>query len=296
MKKHREYILFCDESDKKGEFFSNFYGGVIVGSGDYQSIVSGLSDRADAAGLHSEIKWSKVGPLEVERYQILLTSFFDAMQSGILRMRIMFRQNSHVPENLSPEHRKNEYFLLYYQFLKHGFGIRHMPDHSPEGVDFRLYLDKLPNQNRESKEQFRGYIAALADNARVKARGFRLSPENITDVDSKNHILLQCMDVVLGSIAFRLNDKHKQKAEGSFRRGKRTIAKEKLYDFIRSEIVRVTGKQHFNIGASTSPSKYPEGRWSDPYLHWKFVPRDRRIDPTLTKSHKRKGPVRPSSL
>ena len=27
MKAEREYIFFCDESDRKGPFFSNFYGG-----------------------------------------------------------------------------------------------------------------------------------------------------------------------------------------------------------------------------------------------------------------------------
>ncbi len=31
----REYIIFCDESDKKGRFYSNFYGGVMVGLSQY---------------------------------------------------------------------------------------------------------------------------------------------------------------------------------------------------------------------------------------------------------------------
>ncbi len=35
----------------------------------------------------------------------------------------MFRQNAQVPQNLTREHEENEYFLLYYQFIKHAFGI-----------------------------------------------------------------------------------------------------------------------------------------------------------------------------
>jgi hypothetical protein len=27
----KEYIIFCDESDRFGKYYSNFYGGVIVG-------------------------------------------------------------------------------------------------------------------------------------------------------------------------------------------------------------------------------------------------------------------------
>lgn len=28
----KEYIIFCDESDKYGKYYSNFYGGAIVGA------------------------------------------------------------------------------------------------------------------------------------------------------------------------------------------------------------------------------------------------------------------------
>jgi hypothetical protein len=28
----KEYIIFCDESDASGKYYSNFYGGVLVGS------------------------------------------------------------------------------------------------------------------------------------------------------------------------------------------------------------------------------------------------------------------------
>ena len=39
---------------------------------------------------------------------------------------------------------------------------------------------------------------------------------------------MQCLDIVLGAMAFRLNDMHKEKRPDTNRRGKRTIAKEKL--------------------------------------------------------------------
>lgn len=49
--------------------------------------------------------------------------FFEFVKANKIKVRIMFRQNAQVPQNLTREHEENEYFLLYYQFIKHAFGI-----------------------------------------------------------------------------------------------------------------------------------------------------------------------------
>lgn len=238
----KEYIVFCDEFDKQGKYFSNFYGGVIVGSSKLDLVVARLNEAKKNAGIESEVKWEKTSPYDVDRYQQLMHVYFNEIEQGNLRTRIMFRANSLVPHGLSPQQQRDEYYLLYYQFLKHGFGFISMPQH-PEGVNLRIYLDKLPNQSKERISQFKGYIAALADNYNLRHAGLKMKHENIAEVDSKKHILLQCTDVVLGSIAFRLNDKHKAIPKGSKRRGKRTVAKETLYKALRREICRVTKNQ-----------------------------------------------------
>ncbi len=92
------------------------------------------------------------------------------------------------------------------------------------------------------------------------------------------------MDIVLGAMAFRLNNLNKQKLPGTNKRGKRTIAKEKLYKHILSHI-RQLGYPHFNIGISTgSPNQ--ESRWTDPYRHWSFTPHEFTIDEGKYKRHK----------
>lgn len=91
----KEYIILCDESDKKGPFFSNFYGGVIVGGSNWKSVSDLLETSKRKAGITSEVKWSKVGPYEVERYKVLVEKFFDLIHDGKIRMRVMFRQNIH---------------------------------------------------------------------------------------------------------------------------------------------------------------------------------------------------------
>jgi len=258
-----EYTIYCDESEKNGAFFSNFYGGVIVGASQINRINDLLGQAKENADIHSEIKWEKVGPSEFERYKAFIKTYFDEIAKGTLKMRVMFTQNIHVAINLTSEQRRNEYFNLYYQFLKHGFGLAYMPIHT-EGAKVRFYLDRLPNQSKERIRQFKGYIAALGSNYHLRNSNIRIDEQDITEIDSKRHMLLQCVDLVLGSIQFRLNEKHKAIPPGLHRRGKRTVAKEKMYKFIRSEIGRVTGKTSFNIGISTGLSAYPGGRWLDP--------------------------------
>jgi hypothetical protein len=91
-------------------------------------------------------------------------------------------------------------------------------------------------------------------------------------------------------MAFRLNDKHKEVPPGQKRRGKRTVAKEKLYKTILKEIRRI--KPGFNIGISTGMP--PEQRWMAPYRHWRFVPAEMEYREESTKRKSKSGPTQPT--
>jgi len=43
MKAEKEYIIFCDESEKEGKYYSNFYGGLLVGASQYERITQRLN-------------------------------------------------------------------------------------------------------------------------------------------------------------------------------------------------------------------------------------------------------------
>ena len=277
----KEYTLFCDESDRRGRFYSNFYGGVRVPASSLAQVENTLSACKSRLGLTSEIKWEKVGPGIVERYETFITAFFDLLAERRAFMRVMFTQNARVPVGLSNGQLSESYYLLYYQFLKHGFGLACIPRHaSPPRV--RIYLDEI-GDTREQISRFRGYLAGLADTKTIRAAGGIILEEcAITEVRSHDHIVMQALDTVLGAMTFRLNNKHLERAPGQIGPGKRTVAKERLYRHILAEIKRATGKAGFNIGISTGAT-HPDGRWSDPYLHWLFVPAKHRFDDTLTK-------------
>jgi len=82
-------------------------------------------------------------------------------------------------------------------------------------------------------------------------------------------------------MCFRLNDKHKERPLGQRFRGKRTIAKEKLYKFLLGRIKDIY--PNFNVGESTGTQGDRANRWRHPYRHWKFIPKDHEIDGTKSK-------------
>lgn len=275
----REFIIYTDESTKEGRYFANFYGGALVRSEDVDEVRAILASAAVEAGLTAEIKWQKVSAGYLDRYIQVVDAFFDLIAADRIKVRIMFTQRMFVPTNLSPEHRENEYHLLYYQFLKHAFGLRYSND-SSDPVRLRIYLDNLPD-TKEKNARFKGFVAGLEKSKDFRDAGLLVPADQIAEVRSHDHIVLQCLDVVLGAMQFRLNDLHKEKPAGEQRRGSRTIAKEKLYKHINRRIREIY--PGFNIGASTGTDGELRNRWVHSYRHWLFLPAERKIDPSRKK-------------
>ncbi|MFA6545461.1 MAG: DUF3800 domain-containing protein [Limisphaerales bacterium] len=290
MSREKEYLLFCDESDTSGKFYSNFYGGVLVGSSQYDRMTARLNAEKHRLNLFGEVKWAKVSANYLGKYEELMRMFFSELRHGHARVRIMFRQNAHVPTGLSDDQIEGAYFRIYYQFIKHAFGLSF---HPPAGhpVRLKLFFDEFP-ETREAATQFKGFILGLKDYPAIHRAGLTIRPEDIAEIRSHDHVLAQCLDVVLGAMAFRLNDKHREIPPGEKRRGKRTVAKERLYKAILADIRQL--KPGFNIGISTGTGGDPAGRWHAPYLHWCFVPSEMEYRGELTKRGKKNGPTQPT--
>jgi hypothetical protein len=264
----KEYWIFADESVQEGNLFSKFFGGCIVPAHRHAEIESRLSAKKDELGFGKELKWQRVTDQRLSDYRLMITSFFDELRADRVRMRIVFQDNQSVRRRSADELRHEPYYKLYYQFIKHAFGLVHMPE-KEEGTRLRLFLDQLPH-TEEHTAQFKSYLAALPLNSQLRHKLLKLDPSHIAEVDSSEHVLLQCVDIILGSMAFRFNEKNLVKVEGTNRRGRRTIAKEKLYKHILAEIR--TLKPHFHPKISTASEPFPEGTWSMPYRHWLFKP------------------------
>lgn len=236
-------------------------------------VVNELNKKKLELNLMNEVKWTKVTENYLEKYKSLMTTFFSFIRNQRVKVRIMFRQNAYGAISLSNQQKENGYFLLYYQFIKHAFGLAFSSQPgSAEKRFLRLYFDELPD-SPERCDAFKSQIFGLQSTKLFSDAGLIIRRQDIADVDSKQHVLLQCVDIVLGAMAFRLNLMHKAIPAGKTRRGKRTIAKEKLYKHILQLREVHPG---FNIGMSTSGSG--KERWEQGYRHWNFIPKNHDKD------------------
>ncbi len=270
-----ELVIYTDESDKDGAYFSNFYGGALVRSRDLATVVSMLESCKQDQNLHREIKWGKVTASYLDKYVAVMDTFFDLVAADKVKIRVMFTNNQFIPQGLTSEQRRTEYHRLYYQFIKHAFGLRYCSVDLAAPVKVRLNLDQMPT-SAEQTAQFKSYVEGLNRNSQMIDAGVRFDKQQMAEVDSRDHVVLQCLDIVLGSMSFRLNDKHRAKPPGQRRRSKRTVAKEKLYKQISSRIRGIY--PHFNIGESTGVQGDRANRWLHPYRHWKLIPKDHHRD------------------
>ncbi|MDR0872862.1 MAG: DUF3800 domain-containing protein [Prevotellaceae bacterium] len=276
-----EYFIYCDESVSEGKYYSNFYGGALVRSIDFDRVNSLLNDKKLLLNLKNEIKWNKVTENYLEKYKEMMNLYFELIRKDIIKVRIMFSQNANVPSNLTKENRDNGFHLLYYQFVKHAFGLRYHNAEPNKKIFLRLYFDKLP-ANELKNETFKTHIYGLQGLEIFRKAKLKIRYEDIAEVDSHEHAILQCMDIILGAMAFRLNDGHKEKNSETNKRGKKTIAKTALYQHILKLIRSLENHSNFNIGVSTGRSE-TDSFWKNPYRHWKFVPAEFTIDKSRYK-------------
>jgi len=265
------YIIYCDESSEKGKFYSNFYGGALLRASDREAIEAELRATKERHELKGELKWTKISEYNEAAYRDFADRIFDFVEAGQLKIRLMFTQNINRPTNLQDYQIGNEYFLLYYQFIKHAFGLRYCNPECRVPVTLSIFLDDVPDTD-EKLNNFKDYLSSLSLFPIFRRNKIRITKDEITDVDSSRHIILQAVDVVLGAMQFRLNDLHKEKPKGSRKRGKRTRAKERVYKHINTRVREIY--PHFNTGTSTGQADGPSSKWLHPYRHWCFVPSD----------------------
>lgn len=218
--------------------------------------------------LSGEIKWIKVTELYLDRYINVVDCFFSLIREGKIKVRIMFRK---MNDQYEAKSKNDKYFKLYYQFIKHSFGLKFVSDKEP--VNVRIYLDQMPAK-REDKDQFKQFLKKIPDTADFQNSIVRIPENQIAEIDSHEHVLLQCVDIVMGAMQFRLNGLHLEKIPGENRRGKRTIAKEELYKHINYRINQI--HPNFNVGFSTGTRGYQNPHWESPYEHWLFTPKNNK--------------------
>jgi hypothetical protein len=288
----RHFILYCDESDKKGAHYSNFYGGALVDSNEREGIEKLLHTEKARLNLHKEIKWQYITENYKQKYIDFMNLYFDLVENNRVKVRVMFTHNQFIPRQLTDEHVDNEYFILYYYFIMHAFGFQYGNSQLLDTIFVSLYLDQIPHSANKI-EEFKNFIVGMNSKKQFVDARVRINRADISNVDSRDHVLLQGLDIILGAMNFRLNERHKEKPKGSRRRGRRTIAKEQVYKYLNERIQRIYPR--FNIGVSTAAVP-TSCRWTHPYRHWCFEPSAKEKNKNFVAKNpkKRKAPPAPT--
>lgn len=262
---------------------ATFMVGALINLSDVNLVENVLNSKKHDLNLNGEIKWTKVTDNYLEKYIDMINIFFEFIKSGKIKVRIMFAQNAFVSDGLTKKQTDNEYSILYYYFLKNAFGLKYS-NNTPfkVKVNFSYYLDDLPC-SEEQKNNLKNSMFRY--NFELKQNNIEII--EIVEIDSRKHVIQQCMDIILGSMNFKLNDFDKIKDKQTGKRSKRTIAKEKLYKVINKNIREI--RKGFNVGVSTSNDNDVTNIWKHEYRHWNFISKYSHFDKTLTKKENKKN-------
>ena len=86
MKRSRMYYIWCDESDKEGEFYSNFYGGLLIESKNLRRVLNRMEQKIAELDITEEIKWQKVNQHFIVKYMELVDFIFDLLDEGLIKI------------------------------------------------------------------------------------------------------------------------------------------------------------------------------------------------------------------
>ena len=262
----KTYIIYCDESIQKGPYFSHFYGGAFVDEQNFHSIVQTLNCKKHELNFFGEVKWTKITQQYEQKYIDFINLYFDLIKHGMIKVRIQFCKNDNIPNKYDNSSTLDGFYRMYYQFFKWGFGLQYCnPTNEP--VWIKTYFDKLPN-TRQQNAAFKNYIFNVQNTDTLFNANVKIRREDITDVDSKKHVILQGMDIILGAMQFKLNRENKAVNPVTGKRGKKTRAKENVYRAIQKNITEIY--PNFNVGITTGIRGDITNRWNDPYRHWSF--------------------------
>ena len=265
------YTVYADEAwthDPELRFW-RFYGGAMLRSSERDRIEAELLTLKTQRGLHGEIKWSLTTPARAERFGAIVERFLDYVDAGDVTLRYMWLdQLRQDPDALTAWHREYGFYILYYYFVVFGFGLPWHDQRDTVAVEF--FPDALPNEPVKLRE-FQQFLHRCHIARRFRQRSsFRFI--NVTAVESEKHIILQCVDLIIGAVGYKLNKKYKAKT--GHRRSRSAVAKIELWERIRDRLGAIDmgerGTHSFAVGVNTGTGPEATNRWRHKFRQWDF--------------------------
>lgn len=180
----KTYNRYCDESchlenDHKRYMFLGY---ISCAYNQVKAHTGRIRDIKCTHNFFAEIKWNKVSMSKLKFYLDLVDYFFST--------DLRFRAIGVDKQKTSCEDFDEYYYSMYHNLLIHDINITHT---------YNVYLDI-----RDSLSAYK--VARLKDLLNVKYGAFR----NVQNINSKESLLLQLADFILGALSYDKNDENKK--------------------------------------------------------------------------------------
>lgn len=205
-----------------------FFGGIMAPPETIINLEKEIRELKKECRFRQEIKWTRSSPKTEEFFIKLINLFKDMMLDDSLNLK--YRQlflDRKISYKGEPETTLESQYKVYYQFIKHSFGLCH----ADEPIDITINLDTHSSHVHKSQ------LIAFADQLpRIlnKENDLKL---NIKFIDSRESLPLQLSDVLMGAAGYYGNNLYNLKRENQKRISKNQSAKKRIgkgvYDALR---------------------------------------------------------------
>lgn len=184
----KTFNIYCDESchlenDHKPFMFLGY---VSCAYPQVKTHSERINDIKRRHNFYAEIKWNKVNKTKLKFYIELIDYFF----STDLRFRAIGVDKSKVRPDAFGKSYDDHYYTMYYCLLNHSLNFQYT---------YNVYLDIKDTLSASKVEKLKNIL-------NVKFGVFR----NVQNIVSKESLLLQLADLILGAISYNKNDNEKK--------------------------------------------------------------------------------------
>lgn len=262
------YVLYADEAYTHNDSLPHrrFYGGCLLEARLREQYDRELSDLRLRLGLQGRVKWNKVRPFNIVRVREIVNLFLDWVENGTVKLRVMWLPQQ-IVEAQSEHFQEYGYYILYYFFVTYGFGLKF---HDVGDVRIEFLPDTLPD-GPEKRASFRRFLMQAHTSNRF-ADGSDFSIIRVSGVGEEHHMLLQCVDVIIGALGFILNDGHVV-ISGDGKNSEWTIQKENFARFIIDRLNGICiaqGREPYIINRDTRVGFDSEAAVPIKVNNWRF--------------------------
>lgn len=226
------YDVYCDESrqdllvEKSSiNIYNRFVciGGIIIPTEKRDGLKDSIKELKEKHNLFGELKWGNVSPNKLDFYLELVDLFFSTDSSIDFRTVVIDAREINNEEYNDSDHELG-YYKFYYQLLFHWIEPQHK---------YYVFTDYKTNKDRTRLKNLKDILNRACWSERI---------ELIQSINSKESLLLQLQNVLMGAVGYKFNYGF---------HGKST-AKKAIVDRIEKHLghpIRHTSKSHrkFNV-------------------------------------------------